>query len=168
MTPNLLQALDDQLTDMKDAGGKLDEINSILSSTQQKLNRFGRATRCSLSNIFHRSGSVDVNNEGQQQSKNALKDENSSSKVSANRRNTTVIGNASDISLAQTASSKENDSNEIDARSSPRSSNQQQLKGTIEKNMTSHLDKLDSLINKAEQAELSMSHQTKQMRKMIK
>jgi len=34
--------------------------------------------------------------------------------------------------------------------------------------MGSHLDKLDSLISKAENAQYSMQHQTKQMRKFLK
>lgn len=38
----------------------------------------------------------------------------------------------------------------------------------IANKMTSHLDKLDSLINKAERAELSMHNQNKEMRRVIK
>lgn len=148
---------------MKETGGKLDELNSILSSTQQKLNRFGRATRCSLSNIFNRSGSADVN-DGQQQSQNSpnLKDP-------VNRRNTTVMGNTSEINAALTASNNNNyEGEDCNVSDKTSSSNQSHLQKSIAKNMTSHLDKLDSLINKAEQAELSMAHQSKQMRKMIK
>lgn len=38
----------------------------------------------------------------------------------------------------------------------------------LDKKMGSHLDKLDSLISKAENAQYSMQHQTKQMRKFLK
>ena len=38
----------------------------------------------------------------------------------------------------------------------------------ITEKMGSHLDKLDSLINKAENAQYSMQHQTKQMKKFLK
>lgn len=38
----------------------------------------------------------------------------------------------------------------------------------INQKMGSHLDKLDSLISKAENAQYSMQHQTKQMRKFLK
>lgn len=38
----------------------------------------------------------------------------------------------------------------------------------LNKKMSSHLDKLDSLITKAENAQYSMQHQTKQMRKFMK
>lgn len=38
----------------------------------------------------------------------------------------------------------------------------------LDKKMGSHLDKLDSLIMKAENAQYSMQHQTKQMRKFLK
>lgn len=38
----------------------------------------------------------------------------------------------------------------------------------LNKKMGSHLDKLDSLITKAENAQYSMQHQTKQMKKFLK
>lgn len=38
----------------------------------------------------------------------------------------------------------------------------------VTEKMGSHLDKLDSLINKAENAQYSMQHQTKQMKKILK
>lgn len=38
----------------------------------------------------------------------------------------------------------------------------------LNQKMGSHLDKLDSLISKAENAQYSMQHQTKQMRKFLK
>lgn len=38
----------------------------------------------------------------------------------------------------------------------------------LDKKMGSHLDKLDSLITKAENAQYSMQHQTKQMKKFLK
>lgn len=38
----------------------------------------------------------------------------------------------------------------------------------LSQKMGSHLDKLDSLITKAENAQYSMQHQTKQMRKFLK
>lgn len=41
-------------------------------------------------------------------------------------------------------------------------------KSELDKKMTSHLDKLDSLINKAERAEMSMEAQNKQMKGFLR
>lgn len=43
-----------------------------------------------------------------------------------------------------------------------------QKKIDINQKLGSHIDKLDSLINKAENAQYSMQHQSKQMKKLLK
>jgi len=55
-----------------------------------------------------------------------------------------------------------------DAANQPANSGIQPKQIDLSKKMGSHLDKLDSLITKAENAQYSMQHQTKQMRKFLK
>lgn len=50
----------------------------------------------------------------------------------------------------------------------PANSGVQPKQVDLSQKMGSHLDKLDSLIMKAENAQYSMQHQTKQMRKFLK
>lgn len=50
----------------------------------------------------------------------------------------------------------------------PANSDVQPKQIDLSQKMGSHLDKLDSLITKAENAQYSMQHQTKQMRKFLK
>lgn len=54
------------------------------------------------------------------------------------------------------------------AANQPANSGVQPKQVDLNKKMGSHLSKLDSLINKAENAQYSMQHQTKQMKKFLK
>ncbi|XP_028895077.1 uncharacterized protein LOC105210658 [Zeugodacus cucurbitae] len=161
----LLEQQEDQ---MRNVGGRLDELNTILSSTQQKLNRFKQTACGSLSNIFSR-GSVD------------LVDGTPSTSATASRRNTTATGGS--ISGHQNDDKEDSDINNAsedngdDVKDQENASDIKPIIPTekiraakidIQKKMTSHLDKLDSLINKADNAEISMSEQTKQMSRMAK
>ena len=122
----------------------MDELNSILSSTQQKLNRFKQTACGSLSNIFAK-GSVDVPETGT---------DSPTTSATASRRNTTACGEAmmaADVVPVPITAER------IAA-----------AKLESQKKMSAQLDKLDSLINKAENAEISMQEQTKQMKKMTK
>lgn len=130
----LFQLLEQQEESMKNSGGKLDELNSILSSTQSKINRFKNSARGSLSNIFSR-GSMD----------------------SDSRRESVASGSA--------AEPVETLPNLDDINNTTRNANEASQE--ISKKMTSHLDKLDSLISKAERAEMSMQSQNSDMRRMI-
>ncbi|XP_018337620.1 PREDICTED: uncharacterized protein LOC108745776 isoform X2 [Trachymyrmex septentrionalis] len=55
-----------------------------------------------------------------------------------------------------------------DTAGQPANSGVQQKQIDLNEKMGSHLNKLDSLITKAENAQYSMQHQTKQMRKILK
>ncbi|XP_073833871.1 uncharacterized protein [Musca autumnalis] len=145
------QVLEEQYEAMQGTNSKLDELNSILSSTQQKIFRFKQSAAGSLSNIF-RSGSVDI--------------EASSSNTSSagtSRRNTTA--NATNLNEAAKVLDeiKQKEGEPVIPTEKIR-----QAKLDVNKKMTSQLDTLDALINKAESAEIAMAEQTKEMRKLAK
>ncbi|XP_017029064.1 uncharacterized protein [Drosophila kikkawai] len=116
-------------------GGKLGELNSILSSTQQKLNRFKQTACGSLTNIFSRasSGSVDL----------------------------TAGGTAA-------GPTQEERPPVLAAKPPPTAAEVSAAKAAKQKRMDSQLDKLDSLINQADNAQIAMSEQTQQMRRLAK
>uniref|UniRef100_A0A1A9VRS0 t-SNARE coiled-coil homology domain-containing protein n=1 Tax=Glossina austeni TaxID=7395 RepID=A0A1A9VRS0_GLOAU len=171
------QLLEEQDETLNNTGGKLDELNTILSSTQQKLNRFKQTACTSLSNIFSRSGSLqtDAVNPGKEESET-----NPSTSGANTRRNTTAC--TSNINPTSNITDQaDNEMLEPEPEPEPELEQQHQpgepvipiekiraAKDDVQKKMTSHLHKLDSLINKADQAEISMAEQTKQMRKMTK
>lgn len=137
--------LEQQDESLRGTGGKLDELNSILSSTQQRLNRFKQTACGSLTNIFarggslsgaasgSRSGSMDVTSSGNDAPPSATGTESPQPQVAP--------PTAAQVSVAKAA---------------------RQVK------MDGQLDKLDTLINKADNAQLAMTEQTKQMRRMAK
>lgn len=122
-------------------GGKLGELNSILSSTQQKLNRFKQTACGSLTNIFARasSGSVDL---------------------------TGAAGGSGGPGPAteQPPPVREQPA----AKPPPTAAEVAAAKAAKAKRMDSQLDKLDALINQADNAQIAMSEQTQQMRRMAK
>lgn len=152
---------------MRNVSGRLDELNTILSSTQQKLNRFKQTACGSLSNMFSR-GSVD------------FVDGTPSTSATASRRNTTATGGSisghhndekDDFDIhgaSQDLDDVKNQEIEFEIKPIIPTEKIRAAKMDIQKKMTSHLDKLDSLINKADNAEISMSEQTKQMSRMAK
>lgn len=113
----------------------MDELNSILSSTQSKINRFKNSARGSLSNIFSK-GSMD----------------------SDSRRESVASGSAAEP-IDSLPNLDDINKTTINAGAATQD---------IALKMTSHLDKLDSLISKAERAEMSMHSQNTDMRKVIK
>ncbi|KYN42655.1 hypothetical protein ALC56_02990 [Trachymyrmex septentrionalis] len=136
-------------------GGGLDELNSILSTTQKKLNRF--KTVCgSLGTLLK----VKVNSRGgtprhkpEEPNPDAGRQENQEKPESTVDEVITV--ETSDVTITDTAGQ-------------PANSGVQQKQIDLNEKMGSHLNKLDSLITKAENAQYSMQHQTKQMRKILK
>uniref|UniRef100_A0A1A9ZIC1 t-SNARE coiled-coil homology domain-containing protein n=1 Tax=Glossina pallidipes TaxID=7398 RepID=A0A1A9ZIC1_GLOPL len=163
------QLLEEQDETLNNTGGKLDELNTILSSTQQKLNRFKQTACTSLSNIFSRSGSLqtDTVNPGKEESET-----NPSTSGANTRRNTTACTSNINPTLNVTDQG-DNEMLEPEQQHQPGEpvipiEKIRAAKDDVQKKMTSHLHKLDSLINKADQAEISMAEQTKQMRKMTK
>ncbi|EDV95221.1 uncharacterized protein LOC6569301 [Drosophila grimshawi] len=136
--------LEEQEESLRGAGGKLDELNSILNSTQQRLNRFKQTACGSLSNLFARGGSIsgasDVPNNGGGGSGG---EEPTRQQPVERQPKPQPLGppTAAEVAAAKAAKSLR---------------------------MDTQLDKLDALINKADNAQLAMGEQTKQMRRMAK
>ncbi|KAH8421254.1 hypothetical protein KR009_007022, partial [Drosophila setifemur] len=130
----LLERQDESLGNV---GGKLGELNSILSSTQQKLNRFKQTACGSLTNIFARtsSGSVDLSATG------------------------SAAGPVPEPRPVQ---------EHPVPRPPPTAAEVAAAKAAKERRMDSQLDKLDALINQADNAQIAMSEQTQQMRRLAK
>ncbi|XP_017138682.1 uncharacterized protein LOC108153299 [Drosophila miranda] len=131
--------LEQQGEALRDVGGKLGELNSILSSTQQRLNRFKQTACGSLTNIFARpsSGSVDLSAAAAEAAEGAASQEERAPVQEQPRHPPT----AAEVSAAKAAKQQRIDSD---------------------------LDKLDALINKADNAHIAMGEQTKQMRRLAK
>ncbi|XP_034671386.1 uncharacterized protein LOC117903458 [Drosophila subobscura] len=129
--------LEQQDESLGNVGGKLGELNSILSSTQQRLNRFKETACGSLTNIFARpnSGSVDL---------------------SAAAGGPTV------------ATQEERAPVQDQPRPPPTAAEVSAAKAAKQQRMDSQLDKLDALINKADNAHIAMGEQTQQMRRLAK
>ncbi|KYM97924.1 PREDICTED: uncharacterized protein LOC108777966 [Cyphomyrmex costatus] len=135
-------------------GGGLDELNSILSTTQKKLNRF--KTVCgSLGTLLK----VKVNSRGgtprhkpEEPNPDAGKQENQQEKPESMVDEVMTV-ETSNVTIT-------------DIADQPANSGAQQLDLSLK--MRSHLDKLDSLVTKAENAQYSMQHQTKQMKQILK
>uniref|UniRef100_A0A1Q3G512 t-SNARE coiled-coil homology domain-containing protein n=1 Tax=Culex tarsalis TaxID=7177 RepID=A0A1Q3G512_CULTA len=122
--------------------GKMDELNSILSITQQRINKFKVACG-SLTTLLKFRPSTP--SEGASTSN----PDNEAASCSINDSLDTLdamkeLQNASDVSVAKSAATD------------------------LGQKMTSQLGKLDSLINKADNAAYSMKHQTDQMKKISK
>lgn len=148
-----LQDLDYADETAKRIGGGLDELNSILSTTQKKLNRF--KTVCgSLGSLLKvkvssRSGTP------HHKSEEPNPDDQEAQKEPGSAADEVMTVETSDDIIADAANAD------------PENSGVQPKQIDLNQKMGSHLDKLDSLIMKAENAQYSMQHQTKQMRKFL-
>ncbi|XP_054003236.1 uncharacterized protein LOC128889543 [Hylaeus anthracinus] len=148
----LIQNLDSSNEASQRISGGLDELNSILNATQKKINRF--KTVCgSLGTLLK----VKVG---------SRTDISSDEKITERNHNETT-----NIHDEATTSEKESTEELLDDRKTldnvkPVPSTPKKV--DINEKMGSHLDKLDSLITKAENAQYSMQHQTKQMKKILK
>ncbi|XP_039436494.1 uncharacterized protein LOC120418246 [Culex pipiens pallens] len=143
------EMLADQLTEvdlndeqMGSTSGKMDELNSILSITQQRINKFKVACGSLTTLLKFRpstpsegAASGDQANEATSSSINDALETLDSMKE---------VQNASDASVAKTAATD------------------------LGQKMTCQLGKLDALLNKADNATYSMKHQTDQMKKIAK
>ncbi|KAH8320068.1 hypothetical protein KR074_007308, partial [Drosophila pseudoananassae] len=134
--------LEQQDESLGSVGGKLGELNSILSSTQQKLNRFKQTACGSLTNIFARasSGSVDL----------------------------TAAAGGSGVPGPATEQQPPPVREQPMAKPPPTAAEVAAAKAAKAKRMDSQLDKLDALINQADNAQIAMSEQTQQMRRLAK
>ncbi|KAK2579704.1 hypothetical protein KPH14_011051 [Odynerus spinipes] len=137
-------------------GGGLDELNSILNATQKKINRF--KTVCgSLSTLLK----VKVGSRGGTPNHKSM--ERNSEEGSKDDQ-----GIIPEIEESMTVDLSENSKNPIVTEESSEIIAIPSKKIDINEKMGSHLNKLDSLITKAENAQYSMQHQTKQMKKFLK
>ncbi|KAM8721640.1 hypothetical protein ACLKA7_007510 [Drosophila subpalustris] len=132
--------LDEQDESLRGASGKLDELNSILSSTQQRLNRFKQTACGSLTNIFARGGSF----------------------TAGSGSSTDVPGGAGDEAAERPVQKQPQ------TITPPTAEQVSAAKAAQRQKMDGQLDKLDAMIHKAEHAELAMGQQTKQMRRLAK
>ncbi|XP_017040515.1 uncharacterized protein LOC108087594 [Drosophila ficusphila] len=135
--------LEQQDESLGNVGGKLGELNSILSSTQQKLNRFKQTACGSLTNIFARasSGSVDLS---------------------------AGVGGSGTGVAASSQEERPPVQDQPLAKPPPTAAEVAAAKAAKQKRMDSQLDKLDALINQADNAQIAMSEQTQQMRRLAK
>lgn len=69
---------------------------------------------------------------------------------------------------AETMGQSENPEDDQSQKEDGKTTSMPQKKIDLNQKIGSHIDKLDSLINKAENAQYSMQHQTKQMKKILK
>ncbi|XP_043267071.1 uncharacterized protein [Venturia canescens] len=145
------QDLDQSDESMRRVGGGLDELNSILNATQKKINRF--KTVCgSLSTLLRvKVGSRNNTPDHKPLTPNADVEKSSNAEFLVPDETLTVEKTLEPSSLVTGDEELVNKPKKID----------------LNEKMGSHLDKLDSLINKAENAQYSMQHQTKQMKKII-
>ncbi|KAH8274689.1 hypothetical protein KR018_010055 [Drosophila ironensis] len=136
-----LQLLEQQDETLGSVGGKLGELNSILSSTQQKLNRFKQTACGSLTNIFSRATAT----------------------ATASAADT-----CPDAVAPSPAAACPEQRRPLEARPPPTAAEVAAAKADKQRRMDSQLDKLDALINQADNAQIAMSEQTQQMRRLAK
>ncbi|XP_078040174.1 uncharacterized protein LOC144471724 [Augochlora pura] len=146
----VIQNLDTSDEAAQRISGGLDELNSILNATQKKINRI-RTVCTSLSTLLK----VKVG------SKHGTPDH----KATERNHNETEINNTTETNDEQLTVDLSDDKETVgNIKSEPTPLK----KINLNEKMGSHLDKLDSLISKAENAQYSMQHQTKQMREFLK
>ncbi|XP_035776603.1 uncharacterized protein LOC118458358 [Anopheles albimanus] len=142
-----LKEVDLQEESVQGTSGKMDELNSILTATQQKINKFKVACG-SLTSLLKLRPSTPSNDPASTSgggAGNAGADEGKSINDALETLDTMKdLNTASDASVAKSAAKD------------------------IGQKMTSQLDKLDSLLYKADNATYSMKHQTNQMNKIAK
>ncbi|XP_055383183.1 uncharacterized protein LOC129613225 [Condylostylus longicornis] len=141
----LAEALSVESESCEKTKGKLDELNTLLSRTQQKINTFTGSPVKTLTRMFSKQ-------------KIEADEPNDLPKKDNNINGNDVADNTGSLNLQSTQCATS--SNIMNQECKTRSME-------IDKKMSSHLDKLDELINKAEKADMSMAHQNKQMKKFI-
>ncbi|XP_034175640.1 uncharacterized protein LOC117602142 [Osmia lignaria lignaria] len=147
----VIQNLDSSDEAAQRIGGGLEELNTILNATQKKINRFKNVCG-SLSTLLKvKVGSRNGTPDHKHSKKNDNDPKDLLAKTSMNEENLT-IELANDEKCMDKAETEPVISKKID----------------INEKMGSHLAKLDSLVTKAENAQYSMQHQTKQMKKFLK
>ncbi|XP_055694335.1 uncharacterized protein LOC129796441 [Lutzomyia longipalpis] len=142
------QELEHQDEQLKGGHGKMDELNSILSMTQQRINKFKNVCG-SLTNLLKiRPGS-------------ASGGESSDAEGGASAAGETTEGNDINSALDTLDTMKDNASMSTTTEIRDTSLN-------IQQKMTAQFGALDSLLNKAENAQYSMQEQNKEMKKFLR
>ncbi|XP_076750975.1 uncharacterized protein LOC143423483 [Xylocopa sonorina] len=147
----MMQNLDSSSDATQRIGGGLDELNTILSVTQKKINRF--KTVC---------GSLGTLLKVKVKSKNNIQDHKLTEQNHSEPKNIDPEISTNEENLAIELS---NDKKQVE---NAETSIEIQKKIDLNQKMGSHLNKLDSLITKAENAQYSMKYQTSQMKKFLK
>ncbi len=158
---------------MNSTSGKFDELNSILSVTQQRLNKFKVGVKLSWSHkrlsenfIFSfqpqtACGSLTnlLKIRGNQKTDmpDSLEPTTSNESDGTNSDNAVNQSNNIDTSPINNLETMNSDVKEIKASTS-----------NMQQKMACQFDKLDAMINKAENAQYSMAHQSKQMKGFLK
>ncbi|KAJ8956274.1 hypothetical protein NQ318_015010 [Aromia moschata] len=138
-----LQEVDHQLENLGRISGGLEELNSILKKTQYKITRF-KASCGSLTSLLKRRDSKCDSSSSQEANSQAEE-----AKVVPNDTGTT--GNRTEGSEAEKVQH---------CTSTAR-------KSDLAKALDKDFDRIDSMIEKAENAQYSMAHQRKQMKKFM-
>ncbi|CRK86614.1 CLUMA_CG000451, isoform A [Clunio marinus] len=135
----LAQAVEGEDEKIKGTHGKMDELNNVLSATQMKINKFKTVCGSFTSLLKIRSGSPAPSEDRGSTSNGQAPTSNINDAIETLDQMKEVEGQ-SDIQFAKKQS--------------------QDINQKVSKN----LDALDRLISKAENAELSLQHQNKQMK----
>ncbi|XP_037039044.1 uncharacterized protein LOC119076414 [Bradysia coprophila] len=139
---NEVETTEEQLNN---TSGKFDELNSILSVTQQRLNKF--KTACgSLTNLLKIRGNQKTD---MPDSLHPTTSNDESESANSGDQSTHTDAPLDSSETMQPQSSKGN-------------------ANSMQQKMSCQFDKLDAMINKAENAQYSMSHQNKQMKSFLK
>ncbi|KAK5638625.1 hypothetical protein RI129_012920 [Pyrocoelia pectoralis] len=139
-----LKGAEQESEDLRNISGGLHELSGILSATQKKLNRF-KASCGSLTNLLKiRIGSASGSNE--------------SIILNSNSPGAQEVTGLDNTSLADSPK-KVNETHQDDVT---------MRTGDLANAFDNHVDKLDLLIEKAENCQYSMSEQNKQMKKFLR
>ncbi|XP_043790645.1 uncharacterized protein LOC122713889 isoform X1 [Apis laboriosa] len=147
----MIQNLDSSSETTQRISGGLDELNSILNVTQKKINRFKNICGSLGSLLKVKVGSKNNTPDHKLTEQNHNEIKNKIDETSINEENL-IVELSDDKKHIENTETIPATSKAID----------------INKKMGSHLNKLDSLITKAENAQYSMQFQTKQMKKFLK
>lgn len=138
---------EEQTERLKGISGGLEELNHILSLTQKKIEGFKVRCGSITSLIKTKVGSIASNEPGQSSSNEEYADP-----------------------IEEEGAEKGNpeDSGHGDEETGNGNSGTSQRKSDLSRALDNHVDKLDKMLEKAENAQISMAEQTKQMKKFLK
>ncbi|GJQ79911.1 hypothetical protein Trydic_g18355 [Trypoxylus dichotomus] len=141
-----LKEAETQNEELQGVGGKLDELNNLLSLTQKKINNF--KYRCNSVTSYMKS---------------RLGNWSSSSSLDSSSIEAKKIEEEDDEGALESPQETETQSNKL--KSIPPES---QRRSDLSKALDNHVDRLDAMLDKADNAHYSMQHQRKQMQSFLK